>query len=293
MPSTSPDAFSTAPQGSTPGAAAAQFPSAQPIHPRLGHLQVQVDKPGIVYIDDHQVGTVYSAPLLVQGIPAGCRCVAVRYHAGGSSVKRVRVVEGQTLAVMVEPTPTRKLFAHREGFHVGLAVGGALFAGFGQWSSLGGGGRASFVANVGVGPAFDFRTGVDAFLGQWEDGVATFIGVPLKAHFNIGTVYTMMVGGLVGFQSAAKVLQDCSWDSTTFTTTCENNKRRGASVFWGPTLSVLTFRFGDKRQFELAADQSFLFAILPRDRYDYGGTYDDTELEVLFRNDFVFTWLAL
>lgn len=154
----------------------------------------------------------------------------------------------------------------RAGAHLGFTGGAMGFAVAGGDSGvLGILSRQGLVLNVGLTPAVDFRTGLDALLGGWSEGFVGLSSVPVELRFNLGTVYTMMLGGSVGFGGA------------------EVGHEVAPLVLASATCSLSTFRFGAQRQFEVSALGGMLFVVAPGEGVAGLGP----------RADLVFTWLAL
>jgi len=105
-------------------------------------------------------------------------------------------------------------------------------------------GTAGLVVNIGLAPLFDLRTGLRVSPGGFpsQEAIMSYAGVPLQARFNLGSVYSIMVGA-----SAGLALSD-------------QYGRTSLGGYAGPEISVLSFRFGAHRQFELSLDQRVLWS---------------------------------
>jgi hypothetical protein len=89
--------------------------------------------------------------------------------------------------------------------------------------------------------------------------------------FNLGSIYTMSAGGSLGFYSLH----------------LDSNAPRSNGFWIGPELSVLTLRFGDKRQYEVATRGAWALAQGVR----RGG--DEREMVPLLQVSLMFTALFL
>jgi hypothetical protein len=226
-------------------------------------------------LDGGQVGTVGAQPFELTGVVPGLHRVRVDFDAGGSREEKVQVMAGQTADVRINVSTAREMFAFREGVNFGVSAGGGVIVGGYGSEQVGGGGSAQFVLNVGIVPAVDFRTGVDAFAGYWasnDGGFALFVGAPARFELNMGSIFGMMIGVELGFYWAA-IAQ--SWD--------QPGVEQAPGFWFGPTASIAKFRFGDRRQFELG--QVTTLGVAP--------TIDKGNLGIALRNDLAFTWLIL
>jgi hypothetical protein len=139
----------------------------------------------------------------------------------------------------------------RRGFHPGVSAGFTTMMG-----AVAAGGTASFIANFGVARHADLRASLRIAVGPGisnagganpfgADGTLEF---PLDARFNIGSVYTIVLGFTQGalFLNAS----DCNITLPTGTTySC--GRTITPYYLFGPELSFLSFRMGSKRELEL------------------------------------------
>jgi hypothetical protein len=147
----------------------------------------------------------------------------------------------------VEPASAPISFAsYRKGVHFGMTAAPVFFYAaesvsvFGSEhtsSVFGGGGRVDAFLNIGVASPVDLRFGA-FFAGG--DGGDTFLatGATADVRFNLGSVYSIRVGIQGG---ALDVGADGAFEG-----------------FFGPQASLLSFRFGRRRQLELELTQSVL-----------------------------------
>lgn len=193
-------------------------------------------EPGTAYLSGGQIGRV---PGRFDDLPLGDHELRVDFDAGGNRKVRVLVTQGPPLQMSVEPTAARAAARQREGLRFGVTAGGGLgylFAGALRYQ-----GEAGFVLNLGLSPAVDLRSGVElTFAGYGDKANYTFEAVaPIQAQFYLGSVYTMMVGGAVGFAATERVAR----------------VKTGPVV--GPVASLVGLRFGELRQLEVALNHKF------------------------------------
>ena len=142
------------------------------------------------------------------------------------------------------------MFQYRDGVRLGGSVGVGAF----WFYPLG---NLRFVLNVGIVPAIDFRTGLDVSAGGWKENGMLFIGAPATFELNMGSIFSMMIGGELGFYAVERP-GDC-YEEGYNSMPCPSYVDKG---FWGgPTASIAKFRFGDKRQFELGEISTGVFGI--------------------------------
>ena len=108
------------------------------------------------------------------------------------------------------------------------------------------GGTAQFVFNIGITPAFDFRTGAAAtVLQRFNDGnEATQLSavIPASLRINVSPWFSFAAGLSAGFAADLEPDDDAEY---------------GFSI--GPEWSILTMCAGEKRQYELAFTQGLRF----------------------------------
>lgn len=236
--------------------------------------------PGTVSIDGGDYGRT---PVDIPRLAPGRHQVVVNYVAGGSDTRRVVTRPGATTPVTFEARESRGLFARRKGVHIGLGAEGVFWV-----DSHGGplvpGGRAFGRMSYATSPGVDLRVdlGIGAFFCKDYGYGATkfqYTSVPVTARFdaqfNFGTVYSIALGVDLGVNFLLL-------DATTTTKT-------GAQAVTVSTLdpraqvgihaSLLTFRFGDDRQFMVSAQEGVLV--------NYGGDYPFGT----FEQTFAFSWL--
>jgi len=211
----------------------------------LAPLHVESEEPGIVSIDGAEVGP---APIDMKDIEPGKHRIRITYDRGGKSEKVVFVRDGERNEVRFQKSSATKAGEAREGVH--LAFSGEPFFGYMPRAFVGsvGGLRLFGGINLGLAPAVDLRVGGQ--IGFWGNSGIGFLPIQGRAtfRFNLGPLYSMEVGGHAG---------------VTFLPTAEG--RPVALAGGGPDFSFLSFRFGDVRQFEITAMESFDFLTLPGD----------------------------
>ena len=132
-----------------------------------------------------------------------------------------------------EPTSPGDYGAHRKGLHAGLELSAdPSFSGALDFGILG---SAAFVGNLGISPLVDLRAGLRASGGFFPSPEAFmgFVGIPLQARFNLGSVYSILVGGAAGMSIS------------------DQAGVQSLGGYAGPEGSVLSFRLGAERQIEL------------------------------------------
>jgi hypothetical protein len=127
--------------------------------------------------------------------------------------------------------------ASRLGPHVGVGVGPTMSYLIDSSTTIYGVATTAFL-NIGLTPLIDLRAGIAA------DGAGSrvshlSVGAPIAVRFNLGDVYSALIGGSVGLVT--------------------DTSRLGLSI--GPEWSVLTYRFGALRQFELSLHQAIHFYV--------------------------------
>jgi hypothetical protein len=265
----------------SPQPPAVSAPPPVPSESLRGSLEITSRASGTVSIDGKAHG---QPPIRLEDLDPGRYVVTIEFDELGGGRREVVEVRGGSLAkIYFEPSLAREKAAYRRGLNFGAAVGPSVVMDYFE-EYFGGGVRASFLLNVGIIPAVDFRTGLDVMMGGLYAGYnatrfAGFFTVPAQLHFNLGSVYTIMVGGVVGVSTVERVLSR-EFSATQVETTTE---RREVFVTGGPTASVATFRFGDRRQFELSLQNTMLAA----------GPYKRDGVTVFGRTDATFTMLFL
>jgi len=76
------------------------------------------------------------------------------------------------------------------------------------------------------------------------------VGIPVSLRFNIGSVYAIVVGANTGVRWTK---YGSCLDASGAKYSCEGPSEVG--MFLGPEVSLLNFRFGQKRHLEMAAIQ--------------------------------------
>jgi hypothetical protein len=221
-----------------PGAGAA--PAAAP----KGSGKLKIESPteaGNVFVDGKAVG---ATPLEIP-VEAGSHEIEIEFPGGTQLKKRVTVAAGATTLEVFAPSPMDAVARHRKGVSIGVAGGPWMAARLDGGSPLFGG-TAHFVFNIGITPAFDFRTGAAAtVLQRFNDGnEATQLSVviPASLRINVSPWFSLAAGLSAGFAADLEPDDDAEY---------------GFSI--GPEWSVLTMCAGEKRQYELAFTQGLRF----------------------------------
>jgi hypothetical protein len=176
----------------------------------------------------------------------GRKLVANNIGARPSDTKRdVEVTAGRAPQIFVD-SPTEVAQPARHGAHFGLEVGAGLWGG----NNLGYYGSAGPFLDVGLGPVVGFRVGLRVHYGTIDHGSGILFGIPVSCRLNIGSVYAIVLGVNMGL----RVRNNIPGDKAGFS-------YGEAGFFFGPELSLLNFRFGEKRDFELAAVQGYAASV--------------------------------
>ncbi len=194
-----------------------------------GLLEVTAVRPGTVVLDG---GVVGRTPLLLPGVAPGNHELKVLFDGGGDRKQRVTVLGGQRTTVHVTLSRAREVAEHREGLRVGVSVSGHGGAAVGV--GPGGFGEGGVFGNYGLVPAVDLRFGLQLMVGAYRD-VALVPRVPLHVRFNLGSIYSMVLGATGGVWTQPEIPH--------------------AQWFVGPELSLASFRLGSERQLELTLMQ--------------------------------------
>ena len=169
------------------------------------------------------------APIEVPGLIPGGHEVRVDFDSGGNRKLRVTVVAGSVSDVHVEMTIARQKFSYRDGVSFGAEAGLLVPYIIGEVAGVTG--DAGAVMNYGIVPAVDLRLG--AWLAAGAVGGEAWLAPRggAQIRFNLGSVYSIIVGASGG-AAIQPELDYSAW-------------------FVSPEFSFTSFRFGEKRQFEL------------------------------------------
>jgi len=225
-----------------------------------GGLHVTASSPATVHIDGQEKG---KTPLELSGLTPGEYHVRVEFEVGGETRRRLHVHPGETTRAFFEPSRARQVAQHRRGATFGFEVAydSLLAVESGHVPA----GRLGFATNVGLGAGVDFRTGVELRLGgriHWKGGGPIFVGgVPVMFQFNLGSVFTLALGGEGSFLYNSDfpvgelTLHEGSASKTVTV------RRPVMGFLAGPRASIMTFRMGSKRSAELGVVGGFLFPV--------------------------------
>ena len=209
-----------------------------------GSGKLKIESPaeaGNVFVDGKAVG---ATPLEIP-VEAGSHEIEIEYPGGTQLKKRVTVAAGATTREVFAPSPMDAVARHRKGVKIGVAGGPWMAARLDGGSPLFGG-TAQFVFNIGITPAFDFRTGAAAtVLQRFNDGnEATQLSavIPASLRINVSPWFSFAAGLSAGFAADLEPDDDAEY---------------GLSI--GPEWSILTMCAGEKRQYELAFTQGLRF----------------------------------
>jgi hypothetical protein len=217
----------------------------QPAAARTGGIHVGAGKPGKVVVDGEDKG---ATPLELKDLKPGTYRVRVELEDGTLQDEDIEVVAGETQRMFVEPSTAFSAGRARAGTHFGFSVGGGGW--LGKFEKPGGYGMAAGFANIGLSKGMDLRFGVAGMVGTVQRmKTVVLFGVTGAARFNLGSVYTIWIGGMLGVHHESPEVevqsQGCS-------TNYDRINKSETGVLVSPELSVATFRFGSRREFEFS-----------------------------------------
>jgi len=145
-----------------------------------------------------------------------------------------------------EASPGEVAALARKGPHFGWEVGGGLWGG----KNIGYYGSAGPFLDFGLSPWVELRAGLRFHYGTIDRGRGMLVGIPVSCRLDIGSVYAIVLGVNMGLRARDHIPGGSSG------TTIEE-----FGFFFGPEFSLLSFRFGKKRDFELAAIQGYAASV--------------------------------
>jgi len=235
------------------GARAAAAPTSHPVASAsvpVGGIHIAADSPGEVTVDGEDKGVL---PVEVPDLKPDWYRVRVVLANGTVDERDVEVVAGRVARVFVRSSLAEAAAAARNGAHNGVELGGGVWgdraAGAGYY------GGAALFENFGINPDIDFRAGLRFQYGTIDSGRCFLLGIPVSLRLNFGSVYAMILGMNMGLRWRYHI-PDRNGMEPTYKTTYED-----AGAFIGPEISLLNFRFGEKRNFELAAVQGYAASV--------------------------------
>lgn len=222
-----------------------------------GQLHIEASAPARVRIDGGDAGR---APISVEGVSPGRHLVRVDFDEGGSEQKQVYVQSGQRTALMVQAPAYTQAGRYRRGLHF-LLGGGPFFhamtGGTTGRGAFGGGAQINAGLNFGLtsGRA-DLRllglVNAGTFGTYYGGGtMAGFeLGVRPSVRLNFGSKYAMELG----------LRMALFYDRHDYMPRIFEKRIETRTAFEvGPEISVLSFRFGDLRQFEVTLWHAAIF----------------------------------
>jgi len=235
-----------------------------------GGLHIAADGPGKVTVEGQDKGAL---PIDMTELNPGTYRVRVELQDGTIDQRDVEVAAGRMPRVFVDRSPDRVSWLARQGAHLAFEGGVGLLVGKkGSWTGAQGG--AGVFLNLGIAPVVELRTGLRFQYGSLGAlNSVTLLEIPVSFRINLGTMYTIALGTTVG-----KRWTNGDRDPVLHSET---------GLFFGPELSVLTFRFGRQRQFEVAVVQGMIFP-LTSSRDDYTLAWGSSALSI-FYNTFTFS----
>ena len=234
-----------------------------------GGIHIAAVSPARVSVDGQDKGAL---PLDMPDLYPGAYHVRVELQDGTVDERNVEVVPGRMSRIFIDPSAEALAWAARRGAHLAAEAGvGLAIRRKGSWKGAEGG--LGGYLNVGIIPQVEFRAGLRlryGSLGQLNS--VTLLEIPVSFRFNLGTIYTIAWGATVGKRWTNGNVDGWLYPETGY--------------FFGPEVSLLTFRFGRRRQFEVAAVQSLVFPI-SSSRDDYILAWGSSVLTI-FYNTFTF-----
>jgi hypothetical protein len=218
----------------------------------LAALVVVADQPGTVSLDGAPKGVT---PIQIPNLPSGAHRIEVAFPDGARYEEDLQLLPGETRQVMAIPSGTSHAAAIRSGARFGLEGGGGWWA---REEHFGGGASSGAFANFGLARFLDLRAGLRLGAGHTKYSNYLFTA-PANLRFNIGSVYSMLIGTEFGWLSEGSY---------------------GWFAFYGGEVSFATFRFGSKRQFEIGLVHGV-------------GMYTRSSGKVFGRNNVLFSFLFL
>jgi hypothetical protein len=207
---------------------------------------------GRIYISAYGPGRVTSGgqdrgplPLETPNLYPGTYRIRVELQDGTVDERDAQVVAGRVTMIFIE-SPAEVAQRARHGAHFGFEVGA------GPWvstnpSHTGPYGSAGLFLDIGLSRVVDIRVGLRGQFGDLDSGVAFLVGIPASLRLNIGSVYAIVLGVNTGVRWTDQGIGDY--------------RSNDLGMFLGPEVSLLNFRFGQKRDFELAVVQGYAASI--------------------------------
>jgi len=235
-----------------------------------GGLHIAADVPGKVAVEGQDKGAL---PIDMTELNPGTYRVRVELQDGTIDQRDVEVAAGRMTRIFVDRSPDRVSWLARQGAHLAFEGGVGLLVGKkGSWTGAQGG--AGVFLNLGIAPVVELRTGLRFQYGSLGAlNSVTLLEIPVSFRINLGTMYTIALGTTVGKRWTNGDSEPVLYSET--------------GLFFGPELSLLTFRFGKKREFEVAAVQGMIFP-LTSSRGDYTLAWGSSALSI-FYNTFMFS----
>ena len=235
-----------------------------------GGLHIAADVPGKVAVEGQDKGAL---PIDMTELNPGTYRVRVELQDGTIDQRDVEVAAGRMTRIFVDRSPDRVSWLARQGAHLAFEGGVGLLVGKkGSWTGAQGG--AGVFLNLGIAPVVELRTGLRFQYGSLGAlNSVTLLEIPVSFRINLGTMYTIALGTTVGKRWTNGDSEPVLYSET--------------GLFFGPELSLLTFRFGKKREFEVAAVQGMIFP-LTSSRGDYTLAWGSSALSI-FYNTFTFS----
>jgi len=235
-----------------------------------GGLHVAADGPGKVAVEGQDRG---SLPIDLMELNPGTYRVRVELQDGTIDQRDTEVAAGRITRIFVDRSPERVSWLARQGAHLALEAGVGLLVGKkGSWT--GAHGSIGGHLNVGIAPVVDFRAGLRVRYGSLGAlNSLALVEIPVSFRFNLGSTYSIALGTTVGRRWTNGNSEPVLYSESGF--------------YFGPEVSLLTLRFGKKREFEVAAVQGMAFP-LTSSCSDYTVAWGSSALDI-FYNTFTFS----
>jgi TolB-like protein len=243
---------------------------AEPAPFQTGRIYISAYGPGRVTSGGQDRGPL---PLEIPNLYPGTYRIRVELQDGTVDERDAQVVAGRVTMIFIE-SPAEVVQRARHGAHFGFEVGA------GPWVSIspshtGPYGSAGLFLDIGLDREVDVRVGLRGQFGDLDSSFAFLVGIPVSLRLNIGSVYAIVLGVNTGVR----------WTDQGIGYYRPND----LGMFMGPEVSLLNFRFGQKRDFELAVVQGYAASITSAHA---GASYTSASHGAnIFYNTFVFSML--
>lgn len=235
-------------------------------------LDISAALPATITLDDAEVGRT---PVHITAVKPGVYVIRAVFDGGAELTRKVRILSGEVARVVFEAPPTLLRRGHHQAFGVSAGM-------LNEENKLGGGIAPEYDLNIGISKGMDFRVGGRLLLGPTDKGFVTTVGVPVSVRFNLGSTYSIGLGGSLGLRVAPAHHSSCENVPPTVDVVCASHPTE-MGFFAGPEIDPLVLHLGAKRGLEVALVASALFPL----------TTTESEAYVLFHFGIGFTYVLL